>query len=143
MKLKIKKNLLLNALNDVSKALSSKNIIPILSGIKFELYEEKLVLIASDNDITIKTILEKSEDLIIEGSGSVVIKGKYILDIVRKLNSSFINIEILEDHKILIYNENSNFNLNGIDANEYPDINLSFSPDVVNMNVSDFNRRAA
>lgn len=138
MKLKIKKNLLLNALNDVSKALSSKNIIPILSGIKFELYEEKLVLIASDNDITIKTILEKSEDLIIEGSGSVVIKGKYILDIVRKLNSSFINIEILEDHKILIYNENSNFNLNGIDANEYPDINLSFSPDVVNMNVSDF-----
>lgn len=138
MKLKIKKSLLLNALSDVSKALSTKNIIPILSGIKFELYENRLVLIASDNDITIKTSLESSDDLIIEGIGSVVIKGKYILDIVRKLNSSFINIEILEDHKVLIYNENSNFNLNGIDANEYPDINLSFSNDIVNMNVDDF-----
>ena len=34
MKLKIKKNLFLEALNNVSKAISNKNIIPILSGIK-------------------------------------------------------------------------------------------------------------
>ena len=41
MKFKIKKNILLDALNDVSKALSSKNIIPILSGIKFNLTKER------------------------------------------------------------------------------------------------------
>lgn len=138
MKLKIKKEKLLNALNDVSKAISTKNIIPILSGIKFELLNDKLILLASDNDITIKTILEKNEDLQIEEEGSVVIKGKYILDIVRKLESEYINIEILEDQKILIYTENSNFNLNGISASEYPDIDLSLSEDKVNMKVSDF-----
>lgn len=138
MKLKIKKVLLSNALNDVSKAISTKNIIPILSGIKFELKDNELILLASDNDITIKTILEKSDDLQIEETGSVVIKGRYILDIVRKLESDFINIEVLEDQKILIYTENSNFNLNGISASEYPDINLSTSEDIVNMKVSDF-----
>ena len=54
MKLKIRKNVLSEALNNVSKALSSKNIVPILSGIKFNLTKEKLILTASDNDITIQ-----------------------------------------------------------------------------------------
>ena len=39
MKFSIKKETLLHSLNSVSKALSSKNIIPILSGIKFNLTE--------------------------------------------------------------------------------------------------------
>ena len=36
MKIKIKKDLLLENLNKVSKAISTKNLIPILSGIKFD-----------------------------------------------------------------------------------------------------------
>ena len=138
MKLKIKKSVLLEGLNNVSKAISTKNIIPILSGIKFELFKDKLVLTASDNDIVIQTVIEKSDDLIIENVGSIVIKGKYILDIIRKLDNDMINIEIVDDHKIMIFTENSEFNLNGIDIREYPDINLDLSSDSVNMKVSDF-----
>ena len=55
MKLTIKKELLLDALNKVSKAISTKNLIPVLAGIKFELKKKKLTLTASDNDITIKS----------------------------------------------------------------------------------------
>ena len=40
MKIKIKKELLLENLNKVSKAISTKNLIPILSGIKFDLTKE-------------------------------------------------------------------------------------------------------
>lgn len=138
MKFKIKKWLLLEALNDVSKAISSKNIIPILSGIKFELFSDKLVLTASDNDITIQTIVNKSENLEIVKTGSIVIKGKYILDIVRKLDDDFINIEILDECKILIYTDNSEFNLNGIDSKEYPVIDLELSTNFVNLSVSEF-----
>ena len=101
MKLKIRKNVLSEALNNVSKALSSKNIVPILSGIKFNLTKEKLILTASDNDITIQTEIEKSEDLEILKTGSIVIKGKYIIDIIRKLDSEFINMEIVDDYKWL------------------------------------------
>ena len=124
MKFKIKKSILLEALNNVSKAISTKNIIPILSGIKFDLFKDKLVLTASDNDITIQTNIEKSEDLEIISTGSIVIKGKYILDIIRKLDSTYINVEIVDDHKVLIYTDNSEFNLNGIDSREYPVIDL-------------------
>ena len=62
--------------------------------------------------------VNKDENLEIFDTGSIVIKGKYILDIIRKLDSDFINLEIVDDHKILIYTENSEFNLNGIDSQE-------------------------
>ena len=138
MKFKIRKNVLAEALNNVSKALSSKNIVPILSGIKFNLTKEKLILTASDNDITIQTEIEKSEDLEITTPGSIVIKGKYVLDIIRKLDSEFINIEIIDDYKVLIYTENSEFNLNGIDTREYPPIDLSLNDDFISLSVKDF-----
>ena len=54
MKFKIKKNIILDQLVNVSKAISSRNIIPILNGIKFELTSEGLTLMASDTDLTIK-----------------------------------------------------------------------------------------
>ncbi|HPE14818.1 MAG TPA: DNA polymerase III subunit beta [Bacilli bacterium] len=141
MKFKIKKSILLNKLSDVAKAISSKNIIPILSGIKFELTKEKLILTASDNDITIETFIPvDKENLIIETTGSIIIKGRYILDIVRKLSNEFINIEVIDGYKVLIYTENSEFNLNGINSKEYPIINLELTNDPVIIDKSAFKK---
>ena len=36
MKLKIEKDILLEGLNKVSKAISTKNLVPVLAGIKFD-----------------------------------------------------------------------------------------------------------
>ena len=140
MKFTIKKDLLLDALNKVSKAISTKNLIPVLAGIKFELKKKKLILTASDNDITIQTSIESinEEDFIVENEGSIIIQGKYILDIVRKLPDKYINIEVIDDLKILIYTENSEFNLNGISESEYPNIGLEESKKKVNIKASVF-----
>ena len=129
MKLTIKKDILLDALNKVSKAISTKNLIPVLAGIKFDLKKKKLTLTASDNDITIQTVINitNEEDIKVEKEGSIIIQGKYILDIVRKLPDKFINIEVIDELKILIYTKNSEFNLNGISESEYPKIGLEES----------------
>ncbi|MDD6224052.1 MAG: DNA polymerase III subunit beta [bacterium] len=127
MKLKIKKEVLLDGLNKVSKAISTKNLVPVLAGIKFDLEQKGLTLTASDNDITIQVFIEKEEYMDIDKDGSIIIQGKYILDIVRKLPDEFINIEVVDDLKIIIYTENSEFNLNGISKSEYPNINLEES----------------
>ena len=39
----------------------------------------------------------------------------------------YINIEVVDELKILIYTENSEFNLNGISESEYPNIDLGES----------------
>ncbi len=140
MKLKVKKIILLEELNKVSKALSSKNIIPVLSGICFDAKDNKLILTASDNDITIQTYLnEDNENLEIKEEGNIVIQGKYILDIVRKLPDDYINIDVIDDSKVTIYTENSEFNLNGINKKEYPTINLEESKNKVMLNKDLFN----
>ena len=136
MKLTIKKDLLLDALNKVSKAISTKNLIPVLAGIKFDLKKKKLTLTASDNDITIQTVVTSTneDDFRVEKEGSIIVSGKYMLDIVRKLPDKYINIEVFDELKILIYTENSEFNLNGISESEYPNINLDESKKKVTIN---------
>ena len=131
MKFKIKRELLLESLNKVSKAISTKNLIPVLAGIRFDLKKTKLTLTASDNDITIQTSINSSDDFIIDKEGSIIIQGKYILDIVRKLPDEFIDIEVIDDLKILISTENSEYNLNGISEKEYPNISLEESKNKV------------
>ena len=139
MKIKIKKELLLENLNKVSKAISTKNLIPILSGIKFDLTKEGLTLTASDNDITIQTFIPAdNKDMEIEKEGSIIIQGKYVLDIVRKLPDEFVNIEVIDELKILIYAENSEFNLNGINQKEYPNVALENSKNFVKINTKLF-----
>ena len=136
MKFTIKKDLLLDALSKVSKAISTKNLIPVLAGIKFELKKKKLTLTASDNDITIQTTIESVNDdeFRIDSEGSIIIQGKYILDIVRKLPDQYINVEVIDELKILIYTENSEFNLNGISESEYPNVGLEESKKKININ---------
>ena len=140
MKFTIKKELLLDALNKVYKAISTKNLIPVLAGIKFELKKKRLILTASDNDITIQTWIDctNEEDFIIDREGSIIVQGKYILDIVRKLPAEFINIELIDELKLLIYTENSEFNLNGISESEYPNIGLEESKKKVTINAGVF-----
>ena len=137
MKFKIKREILLEGLNEVSKALSTKNIIPILAGIKFELSEDGLNLITSDNNITIKKHIYSKEIESIDQFGIMVINGKYILEIVRKIQDDIINLEILDGTKIKINTENSIFYLNSYNSTEYPEIFLeeSKSPIIMDKNV--------
>ena len=96
MKFQIKKEVFLKGLNNVSKALSTKNLIPILSGIKLNLTNEGLFLTASDNDIGIETFIPADKLEKIEETGKTVIQGRYLLEIIRKLESSVINITLLD-----------------------------------------------
>lgn len=127
MNLEIKQDILLENLNYVIKGVSSKNIIPILNCLKFELTNEGLYITSTDNEITIKTFIEKSDIEKINSTGDIVVSGKYIYEIIRKLPNVTIKIEEIIDNKINISTENSSFNLNCNDINEYPEIDLSDS----------------
>lgn len=124
MNLKIKKEILIKHLNYVIKGISNKNLRPILNCIKFELTPQGLYLLSSDNDIAIKTFIDKNdieEDYI---CGKIVISGRYIYDIVRKLPNEIITIEEVMDSKLFISTTNSSFTLNCNNVDEFPNIDL-------------------
>ncbi len=124
MKFTIDKNILLENLNNVIKGVSTKNVIPVLNGIKFELSSKGLSLTASDSELTINSFIEEKDIKNIEGSGVIVIQSKYILDIIRKMPSDVINFEVIDSLKIKIYTENSQYNLNLLDASDYPNLKM-------------------
>ena len=127
MKLKIKKNLLLENLNKVSKAIATKNLIPTLAGIKFDLTKDGLLLTASNNDITIQKFIKlEKKNMTIDKEGVVILQGKDILDIVRVIPADEINIELFDESKVLIYtdDEKIKYDLNVINKNDYPNVNL-------------------
>ncbi len=136
MKFSIKKEIILNQLLHVSKALSNKNFIPILAGIKFELIESGLLLTGSDNEITIQAFIDSEKFNIIK-LGSIVIPGKYIVEIIKKLPDEIINIEIVDGLKLLVSTQRTEFNLNGISAMEYPKINIEKNkkPIIISKNI--------
>lgn len=127
MKLEIKQNILMENLNHVIKGISSKNIIPVLNCIKFELTNEGLYLMSTDNDIAIKTFISKENIEKIDTLGTILVSGRYIFEIIRKLPGEIIKIEEVFDNKIDITTSNSSFSLNCNDASEFPTLDLQDS----------------
>ena len=134
MKFVIKKNILLDNLLNTSKAISSRNLIPILTGIKFDLKEEGLYLSASDSDISIRTFIKKEDITDIKETGSIVISGKYIVEIIRKLPDADISIEVVDGFNMIVQTTGSEFNLNGIDPNEFPNLDLEDTKNPIVLN---------
>lgn len=131
MKFTIEKNILLENLNNVTKAISIKNVIPVLNGIKMELNQEGLYLTASDTDLTIKSFIKRDLIKNISEEGSIVIQSKYINDIVRKLPDDTIDIEIVDGLKVIITAKTSQFNLNCLKVEDYPQIKLDYQKDPI------------
>lgn len=123
MNFKIKRLELLNALTKVSRAVSIKSPLPILTGIKFDLKEDELILTGSDSDITIQTSIQDHIDII--EPGSVVLSSKYILEIIKKIDSEDVHIFIVDGTLTRIEGANSRFDLNGTSYIDYPRIDLN------------------
>ncbi|RUL49470.1 MULTISPECIES: DNA polymerase III subunit beta [Lysinibacillus] len=124
MKFDIMRDRLLDGLNDVMKAVSSKTTIPILTGIKIDVTNEGLTLTGSDADITIQTFIPIEEDgnqlINISNTGSIVLQARMFNEIVRKLPTNDVEIEVSNGLQTHIRSGKSEFHLIGSDASEYP-----------------------
>ena len=120
MKFTVNRNLFVDNLNNVMHAISSRATIPILSGIKLNLTEDELILTGSDTEISIEIHIPVSEDLTVESTGTVVLPARFFSEIIRRLPGKEFSLEVKESFQTQIISENSEFIINGLDANNYP-----------------------
>ncbi|MBA4602858.1 DNA polymerase III subunit beta [Thermoactinomyces mirandus] len=124
MKFRVTKSALVDAVSQVSKAVSSKTTIPILTGIKISVDEEGLTLTGSNSDISIQVhVPAKKDDLeqvFMEKIGSVVLPGRIFGDLVRKLPGNEVKWEVSDKFQTTIRSETAEFQLNGLDPIEFP-----------------------
>lgn len=124
MKFEIMRDHLLAGLNDVMKAVSSKTTVPILTGIKIDVTNDGVSLTGSDQDITIQTFIPAEENgeqiMTITTTGSIVLQARMFNEIVRKLPTNEVEIEVTNGFATYIRSGKSEFHLIGQDAIEYP-----------------------
>lgn len=120
MQFTINRNLFLENLNNAMRAISSRATIPILSGIKLTLTDEMLTLTGSDTDISIEIQIPVNDDLIVQSTGSIVLPARFFSEIVKKLPGKDFSFEVKESFQTKIVSENTEFMINGLDANNYP-----------------------
>ncbi len=134
MKLKIKKDILSNKLDDVIKGLSTKNLIPILNCLKLELKKEGLYLTSTNNDISIKTFIQKEQIEEIEEEGTIVVYGKLFYEYIKKLPNETINLEELIENKLRIYTSSSLSDLNCNEKDDFPRLDFSVKKKPIKLN---------
>lgn len=126
MKFIIQRQALMNSIQQVMKAISSRAAIPILTGMKIEAHHHGISLTGSDSDISIESFIPIEEDgnIIIEHieEGSIVLQANYFPDIIRKLPEDTVELTVDDQFNVTITSGHAQFQLNGQDAEEYPQL---------------------
>lgn len=124
MKIKVNRNDLNEAIHNTIKAISNKSTIPILQGIKMDTSYNGLTLTASDSEITIQSFIpikkEEKNIIEIEQPGSIVLPAKFFSEMIRKLPSHEIDIEVNNQFHTKISSDKIELQLSGFDPDEYP-----------------------
>ena len=116
MKFKCEKEILEKTFSLARKATPNRSgTNPVLSGLFLELKKDKLVVIGSDLDLTIRIEIKVGG----EEEGKAVIPGALLADIIRVLDNGQISF-VVRDEEIQINSGKSEFNLRTLPVDEFP-----------------------
>lgn len=117
MKIQIKKDSLLHGVSVVSRAVSTKNTLPILNGILLETTHEALKLRTTDLDLGIECVVAAQ---VLE-PGKIVVPARHFNELVRRLPEITIKINKNDNESsITIRYGNSDMVINCYDAEQFP-----------------------
>ena len=120
MKIIFEKEKLLDIINTVQKAVAVKSVMPILECIKVEAFEDGTVVITGNN---LDLCLEYKSECIVNEPGDIAISSKMFGEIIRRFPEGDVHITVNFDNNIMnLKCGSSEFNIQGLDANEYPEI---------------------
>ena len=114
-----------DAVLKVSKAISSKTTNPILEGIKLVAEEDKLILSATDLDLSI----EKKINADVKIEGETVVPGKFFTEFIKKLSNEKIELELNDKNQLKIKYIDSESYIQCFVTDEYPSFNNIVSND--------------
>ena len=113
----------ISQLNNVLRAISSKTTIPILTGLKMVVDQDKITLTGSNSDITIESVIDASNEdygLVVKEPGAIVLPARFFSEIVKKLPDQQVTIEVTNGFQAEITSGTAKFQINGQDASNFP-----------------------
>jgi DNA polymerase-3 subunit beta len=103
----------------VHRAVATNNTVPALTGILLRAEQDRLSLLASDNEISISSSVKAS----IDTAGGIILPARYLLDIVRKIPGGDIKIQVEKSNwTATITWGRSQFTVHGLEPEQFPKI---------------------
>lgn len=137
MRFHIRKKYLLQSIQTVSNAISSRTVIPALTGMKIEVTPSAIILTGSNSDITIQSHIPKVKKIATDQNevmeeeiitnielGSIVLPVPHFPDIIKKLPEEIVEISVEENYKTIISSGKAVFTLHGQSVEEYPHVDI-------------------
>ncbi len=117
MKIVCSRDELVHKLGVVSRAVSTRGTVQVLSGILFQAQGDSLSLAATDMELSLRATLAAK----VEGDGAVVVPGKLLVDLARLLPESEVTIEYRpEEGVVQITCGAASYRLNTYSAEDFP-----------------------
>lgn len=114
----VQKDTLVRALKDVTSALATRVVQPVLSNVLIESVNETTVKFqATDLDLTIET----KTPGVVYTAGAITLPGKKLLEVVSKLPNELVSFQVdKETSETTVTCKRSKFNIAGLPAEDYP-----------------------
>lgn len=128
MRFSINRELFTKKLDAVDRVIPQNSPTTELTGIFIQVFQDHIVLTGSDKTKSAQVILSPDEqnNLIIEETGSIVIKSSALVALMRQFNGDTVQAESIDDAQIRFYGQNGDkFDLIGFAGSNYPHIDLS------------------
>ncbi len=117
MRITCSRDELVGRLGIVSRAVSARGTVQVLSGILLSAEAGVLSLAATDMELSLRTTLEAE----VEGEGAVVIPGKLLVDLARLLPESKVTIEYRPEEGVAqVASGSATYRLNTYSAEDFP-----------------------
>lgn len=117
MKLQVTQENLAKALNTVAKVATTRNTLPILANVLLKTINNRLSIAATNLDIAITHTVGSK----IEKTGSITVPARLMQDYISSLPTGVLELK-LNDNKLQISTEKYNSTINGIGAEDFPEM---------------------
>ncbi len=118
MKFTVMRSDIVTAVQNVSRAVSTKATLPALEGILIKAYNNTLTMSGYDMELAITTSIEAT----VSNEGEIVVGAKLFSEIVRKLPEEIVTFETDDRMIIYINSGNAAYQIVGISSMEYPEM---------------------
>lgn len=120
MKIVFERNELVNIINTIQKAVSAKSVMPILECIKLEALTNGDVIITANN---LDLCIEYKTSCDVKEPGAIAISSKMFGEIIRRFSDNDVTISVdISNNVMLLKSGSSEFNIQGLNASEYPTV---------------------
>ncbi len=111
-----RQDILLNSINIVLKACSTKTTVPILECILLKASHNKLTLVGNNLELGIESTIDAE----VQEEGSIALEAKIFSEIIRKMSGDVIEISSNDNFMTAITSEKSKFQIAGQSGKDFP-----------------------